>query len=412
MHTVATHNEKELNAAKSTPRRPALTVNTNLKKKKWSSLFSSRDKIKFDTPSSNSILPLSTIVKRSATDGNIPKGLEHFDTLSIASSSSDNIDNGSVHSNSSVQNVFKKFHVPHFNIRTHSSQKSDCEYNPVAPEPIMPELVNWSPEAMLSPPPWELQDKILFQPTRNKRHSMGLPHTGSSLTALERYEENDSIETLDDSNITAVSTVDYHSDYEISIKDKRTSSSSSPVRSSFSPSSDTTLVSSTNRSSTNGRVRRHSSCPSYDSLSVKTNSTTSTLVENDIISITEQHTRTTVFKKYTHPADKKPALKSCQKAKARAAEAAANGTTVQAGNSFVSTFCEDSLKYLYIPNVFDPVTREPVLEFSAVKPRKYQLNRKTSWKREAKALMTWNHALEEYISNSPHEKPKPIVMYL
>lgn len=356
------------------PVRPPLTVNTtNIRRKKWGSLFSSRDRI---SPSG----PLSSKITKSWTADDI-----NVDALSI--------DSDSVHSNSSAPSVFKKFHVPHFHLRSHhgsspvlNKETTKGEYIPVAPEPIMPDLVNWSPEAPLSPPPWELQQK--GTPVRNKRHSLGYQY--SSMTVFDRYDEADSITTLDSANTT-----DYHSDSEIG--GGRSSNDSSKRLSNTSTPSSTLSRSSTLIGSNFPRLRRRSSCPSYDRFSMS--SSGSTVVENDIIAITEQHTRTFVLKKYTHPADKKSPFKSCQKAKARAAEAAANGNTVQPG-PFVASFCEDTLKYLYIPNVFDPVTREPVLEFSTVKPRKYQLHRKTSWKREAKALMTWHHTLEESLRKS------------
>lgn len=376
--------------------RPPLTVNTNIRRKKWGSLFSSRDRISPITG------PNSTKIIRSFTDeptSDVRKSVDDkLDALSI--------DSDSVHSNSSVHSVLKKFHMPHFHLRSHSQHSSPAAYKeaaaefiPVAPEPIMPDLVNWSPEAPLSPPPWELQNKTQFNNVRNKRHSLGYQY--ASMTTFERYEEeDDSITTIDSSNTT-----EYHSDSEISSGRlssnkslKRLSNTSTP---SSSLSRSSTLVSSTLVGDSFSRIRRRSSCPSYDRFSMS--SSGSTVVENDIIAITEQHTRTSVLKKYTHPADKKSPFKSCQKAKARAFEAATNGNTVQpGGNPLISSFCEDSLKYLYIPNVFDPVTREPVLEFSTVKPRKYQLHRKTSWKREAKALMTWHHTLEEYL-----RKPTP-----
>lgn len=406
MQSIHSNNNDTLKGQRT---RPPLTVNTtNIRRKKWGSLFSSRDRI---SPISATIGPKSTKILKSFTDeptSNLRDSVdEKFDALSM--------DSDSVHSNSSVHSVLKKFHMPHFHLRSnshHPAPATNKEFIPVAPEPIMPDLVNWSPEAPLSPPPWELNNKTQFHNVRNKRHSLGFQYA-SMTTTFERYEEEDSsITTVDSSNTT-----EYHSDSEIGSGRYSSGSSKSLKRLSNTSTPTSTLSrSSTFASSTLvgdssfSRLRRRSSCPSYDHFSMSTSSTSSsnssggsTVVENDIIAITEQHTRTSVLKRYTHPADKKSPFKSCQKAKARAFEAATNGNTVQpGGNPLISSFCEESLKYLYIPNVFDPVTREPVLEFSTVKPRKYQLHRKTSWKREAKALMTWHHTLEEYL-----RKPTP-----
>lgn len=248
-----------------------------------------------------------------------------------------------------TSSVFKKFHVPHFHTKRSKSTSLECPYEPKAPEPIMPPPMQCSPDS-ISSPPWEY-------PTQNqKRHSMN----------VFDYDNQ------------------YHSDTDIS------------------SSSEFTLVDSV----PTVRIRRRSSCPTYDALSLTstTVSNSTTLVENDIMSITETQTRmsSTVFKKYTHPADKKTSLKHCRKMKARAAEAAANGTVARSSSSF--------LKYLYIPNVFDPVNHETVLEMASIKPRKYQLYRKTSWKREAKALMTWHHTLESSMTR-PGPPPHPKVIF-
>lgn len=312
----------------SGPNRPNLTINT--KKKRWTSIFSKKS-VEVTEPLADS--PTSSVFSEeglTATDSK-PKSADP------------------------LQSVFKKFHVPHFHKRAKTTEYTNFE--PVAPEPIIPQLVNWSPETPLSPPPWELEKEPIV-PIR-KRHSM----------------LNNQIASLFDEEETVAASTEYHSDSEIHNPTDHAS--------------DVTLV------ETSSRIRRSSSCPTYDSLSLT--SSNSTLVDNDIMSITEQHTRhMSVFKKYTHPADKMPALKSCQKKKARAAEAAANGNVGSQSNFF--------LKYLYIPNVFDPMTHETILEFAAIKPRKYQLYRKTSWKREAKALMTWHYTLEQYMQ----EPTKPL----
>ncbi|KAG2206111.1 hypothetical protein INT47_003760 [Mucor saturninus] len=245
--------------------------------------------------------------------------------------------------------VFKKFHVPHFH--TKRSKSTSVEYTPfepVAPQPIMPTPVPCSPDLhSSSPPPWE------YTKTQ-KRHSMNV------------YDYD----------------TQYHSDTDVILSDTL---DLTPIE------SVPTVTTPTTPTNTN-RIRRRSSCPTYDTLSLTTTeSGTSTLVENDIMSITEVHTRiSSVFKSYTHPADKKCNLKPCRKMKARAAEAAANGTVARSSSSF--------LKYMYIPNVFDPVTHDTILAMASIKPRKYQLYRKTSWKTEAKALMTWHHTLDAYMA--------------
>ncbi|KAG2237455.1 hypothetical protein INT48_005488 [Thamnidium elegans] len=363
--------------------RPSLSIDTNLKKKRWSkSIFSSKETT------------------------NSPEEPTHPLSDSITNNSNCSLSNlsdkiKSAHSNRthSVQSVLKKLHRPHFHIRSGPNKptpEEDYTFNPVAPEPVHPPLVNWSPEAPLSPPPWELKSN---KQSSQKSDKISLKTYSTFLTmSSDAFEEYDSISTLDSHTSN-----DYHSDSELGNLSSMTEKITLDDTEMFSPTdsidheSDVTLVGST-LSAGEPQIRRRSSCPSYDLASP-----TSTLAENDIIAITEQHTRyMSVLKKYKHPADKKPALKSCQKAKARAAEAAANGTSITQTNSFYASFCED-MKYLYIPNVFDPATRELIVEFSVIKPRKYKLHRKTSWKREAKALMSWHHNLEESIQK-PEEK--------
>ncbi|KAL9537334.1 hypothetical protein MBANPS3_011872 [Mucor bainieri] len=442
MQTMQQH-ENELKGQ----HRPNLSINTsfNKKKKGWHQLFSHHQhhpSVKSPTstdrhekPSKRNSLPTPPPPVQSA-----PPLQQHATSISLAplllrktasptttatSSSNSSVENltddsASVHS---ITSPFRKFHLPSFHKRNNSHHNlssststptaaslamstQEEHYTPTAPEHIMPTLVDWSPEAPVSPPPWELNDpRPLHQ--HKKRHSM------SNHTYFEEFRRTSSISS------SSFGIEDYHSDSEdVGSTNLKSSLQRSPSDS-IDRNSDVTLIGLTSIPSTSSadvddgratatsaalRVRRRSSCPTYDSLSLSSASTSAsskTLIENDIISITEQHTRhMSVLKKYTHPADKKPAFKPCQKAKARAAEAAVNGEVVHA-NSLYSSFCEDSLKYLYIPNVFDPVTREPILEFAVIKPRKYQLHRKTSWKREAKALMTWHHTLEEQIRQPP-----------
>ncbi|KAI8638399.1 Dbl homology domain-containing protein [Parasitella parasitica] len=419
MQTIQQHDD-----SLKTQHRPNLSINTsfNKKKKGWHQLLTHKsDAPAHAKPSKQNSLPTLS------SSSSVPQLQHHHSTfVGLASllqrkASSPTITGSST--SSSVENLtddssspFKKFHLP-FHKRNNSqgnassttaaasiamtAHKQEEHYTPTAPERIMPSLVNWSPEAPVSPPPWELNDaKPLFN--RKKRHS------------LSNHNFYDDFRRPSSTSSRSIPVEDYHSDSEAISTNIKPLQSNSPSDS-IDRNSDVTLVGLTSIPSTSStdnnsagspptlRVRRRSSCPTYDTLSLSSDSTLSskTLIENDIISITEQHTRhMSVLKKYTHPVDKKPAFKTCQKAKARAAEAAVNGEVVQT-NPLYSSFCEDSLKYLYIPNVFDPVTREPILEFAIVKPRKYQLHRKTSWKREAKALMTWHHALEEQIQRPP-----------
>jgi hypothetical protein len=431
---VAINNDNRdtlLNSSDS-PTRPNLSIDTNIKKKKWNSIFSAKDKIKFDlSPTKESKKRPSLPTPPNTHTGEYTESpsisshdsLERLDTLTSVSSSEEQKPK-SVYcescntTHSGVQSVLKLFHLSkRMNSASTVDQDSEaaCSYTPVAPEPIMPALINWSPDAPLSPPPWELQQQQQSEPihhTQNKRQSTGY---NSVYTSVSFYDEAEveSITTLD-----SASALDYHSDSEIGNYNTRHKSNLSPS-SSIGRISDVTLTDSTlspgeisATSSQHRWLRRRSSCPAFDTLSINSTSTSSsaTLVDNDIISITEQHTRhTPAFKMYTHPADKKPAFKVCQKAKVAAAEAAANGNSIQLNNPFFSTLCEESLKYLYIPNVFHPETREPVLEFSTIKPRKYELHRKTSWKKEAKAMMTWHHTLEENIRKVPKIE-SPIAM--
>lgn len=434
MQTIQQH-ENEIKSQ----HRPNLSINTsfNKKKKGWHQLFSHHHhhNVKSPTstdqhekPSKRNSLPTPPPTQTT------PQLQQHATSISLAplllrktasptttatSSSNSSVENLTDDSTSvhSITSPFKKFHLPSFHKRNNSHHNltssatapaamttatQEDHYTPTAPEHIMPTLVDWSPEAPVSPPPWELNDpRPLLQ--HKKRHSM------SNHNFFEDFRRTSSIS----SNSFGIE--DYHSDSEdIGSTNIKSSLQRSPSDS-IDRKSDVTLIGLTSVPRTSStdvdgspnaalRVRRRSSCPTYDSLSLSSASTSNsskTLIENDIISITEQHTRhMSVLKKYTHPADKKPAFKPCQKAKARAAEAAVNGEVVHT-NSLYSSICEDSLKYLYIPNVFDPVTREPILEFAAIKPRKYQLHRKTSWKREAKALMTWHHTLEQQIRQPP-----------
>jgi hypothetical protein len=413
MHSIAVNNENGDKLLKSD--RPNLSINTNLprKKKSWH-LFSSRKADQDSNSKPNSFSP--KLLKRTSLPISLPPSpptLHHQSTsLSLkpiknainpmrSNSSHEKLteeddkapkstDSSSIHSSGSVHSTLRKLHLPQLHKRSSSQHKSaiseDRMYTPTVPEPIMPTLVDWSPQEPISPPPWELSG--------NKRHSLANHYQDQVEADTTDYHSDSEIDRLNNSTVSPTSTITNSSDVTLGTSSLTTVSS----HSSYDDQGSTHL-------------KRRSSCPTYDTMSV---SSSRTLVDNDIIAITEQHTRyMSVLKKYTHPVDKKPVFKTCQKVKARAAEAAANGEPVHLSNSIYSSFCEDSLKYLYIPNVFDPVTREPILEFSAIKPRKYQLYRKTSWKREAKALLTWHHLLEEKIRKPApaHPLPKEMVSF-
>ncbi|KAI7900955.1 Dbl homology domain-containing protein [Cokeromyces recurvatus] len=388
--------------------KPNLSVDTNFTKKKspWSYFFSCpRDKraesinktaskppIKrnsLPSPPPPSTLPHTALQHHNTAIGYMP---HKSNKKPMEKTTTDNRNHKSPDSNS-IQSAFKKLHFPHFHRRTKSMQSSfdsmDDIYTPSAPEPIIPTFVEWSSETPLSPPPWELTDKL----KSSKRHSM-VEH---NMIANSDYNNDTTNHVLNQES-------NYHSDSEC---DKLNNNDLSTINSMNRTANVALVETTTSTSSFNSNatlsspvVQRRSSCTTYDAVSVSsmdTNISSKTLVENDIISITEKHTRDMpVLKRYKHPSEKKTPLKPCQKAKVRAA----HPEYLTHHHSF--SFCEDHLKYLYIPNVFDPVTREPILEFATIKPRKYELYRKTSWKREAKAMMTWHHTLEEKLRKSSH----------
>lgn len=437
MQSVAVNNENRDKLLKN--ERPNLSINTQLprKKKSWH-LFSSREKTKFDQqnnskphsftpkllkrtslplPSSQSdpsvlhhqstsknLRPIRNTIVPMFSNTNYEKSIDEDDKQHRS------MDSSSVHSNGSVHHTLKKFHLPHLHKRIHSQHKSvvsdDRLYTPTVPVPIIPPMVDWSSQEPISPPPWELSSND--EDEGNRQHHFVFHHANH----VEKQAEAD----ID------VATTGYHSDTEL---DRISSANISPTGTTSHSLDDVALTTSSSLTAVSthstyddqgstAHLKRRSSCPTYDTMSLNSSSSSKTLVENDIIAITEQHTRyMSVLKKYTHPVNKKPVFKSCQKVKARAAEAAANGESLHVSNSIYSSFCEENLKYLYIPNVFDPATREHVLEFSAIKPRKYQLHRKTNWKREAKALLSWHHMLEDKIhKHAPvYYLPKEMVSF-
>ncbi|CAO3701379.1 hypothetical protein G6F70_004739 [Rhizopus microsporus] len=349
-----------MNRSKSSnePSRPALSINTKniSRRKRWSGLISAKEKIKSDLQRISSFGQTEEFVSSPESECSVVAQtqptyrLKSSDTMTSQESSSTN---GSAK---------KKFSFPHF--RRHSGLTEKSTYVPEVPEPIMPPLIASSPDEVLSPPPWEAED------INRKRHSL----SAAKLYSFTYHEEEEEEEELPDTEEDE----EYHSDPELLNNNSNLSSISSDV----------TLhpASIGNRHS----LRRRSSCPSYDAISLSSSS--STMVEKDILYVTEQHTRNMLLLKKNRPVDKKVTFKPCQKVIARAAEAAANGDTVS-GPMFLP-FCEETLRYTHIPNVFDPDTREPVLQFTNIKPREYQLRRKMNWKKEAKALMTWHDTLQ------------------
>jgi hypothetical protein len=361
-------------ATKNSPkesRRPNLVIDTDVhtKKKTWQHLFQkdrTSPKLRISKSSTTQSLP-------TPPPTNPMKEMERAQTSDDYSSIS------------GVQSVFKKLQMSQRNKKRYSSdmiQISDV------PEPVMPSLVNWSPEAPISPPPWEYDNK----PPLLKRHSSGLRSQVNSIKNMFQPESDAS---------------GYHSDNEITKLNRHESTHS------IGHSSDVTLVESRHSNNSSPELTRRSSCPNIaDDDSVSSSSTLASVItptssssswnDKDIIAITEQHTRRmTGLKKYVHPVEKQPTFKPCQKAKARAAEVAASGNTLPPGSSpSICSIYDDNLKYLYIPNVFDPITNEPVLEFTSIRPRRFKLHRKTSWKKEAKALMVWQQGLKNSLSNS------------
>ncbi|KAI8355713.1 Dbl homology domain-containing protein [Blakeslea trispora] len=287
---------------------------------------------------------------------------------------------------SSGNQVLKKIHVPHFSKKANVQSSAIMDYFPVLPEPIMPTIINWSSEIPVSPPPWELEgydSKIQQTKSNYKRHTTYVDHSPVFTQEPKTYEDHESF-----------STIGSHSDSDLF--DHHTESSAGSIAQ---ESSDYALSTTSSRSSMDPvpRLQRRSSCPdfeqiAYSSTSSDSLSSSSTLVEKDIIHITELHTRDiTLLRKNQHLTERRSPFKPCQKTKKRTSY----GEAMMAHSYFFDNLCEDTLKYLYIPNLFDPVTREPIVEFATIEPRKYQLYRKTNWKREAKAMLAWRHSLEE-----------------
>ncbi|KAI9244803.1 Dbl homology domain-containing protein [Sporodiniella umbellata] len=342
MHSVVSEKNKAVSLKEGV--RPILT-NT---KKRWSGLLS---KNKHNT---SPVAPSEDLVESPDSDKTI------FPPVNPKSAHR--------RANSNGCNFKKRFHLPSFGKQDITADG----YTPEIPEPIMPPLIDWSPETPLSPIPWELQ--TTSNPPK-KRHA---------LDASKRYSFNsfhDDSESVD----TEEEDLDYHSDPELNEMDIHEISS------------DVTLI-----STGSSHLRRRSSCPDYDSLS---QSSTSTVVEKDILWITDQSARhMSAFKNHKHAAERKATFKPCQKTLARAAEAAANGDTTPRHTPLLMHFCEETAKYLYIPNIVDPVSHKPVLKFTNIKPRQYELKRKTSWKREAKGLRVWHDTLKDIL-----QSPSPTI---
>ncbi|KAI8875733.1 hypothetical protein K501DRAFT_338527 [Backusella circina FSU 941] len=341
--------------------RPDLTIDTNFernKKKAWHQLLIGKDKTKSESNSPDLPTPPHT----ASPDGSITNQNIHFRTQS-----SEEL-NG-------VQLAFRKLHVRSLNkIRSSTDATSyfDHVVVPDAPEPIIPSVSEWTPETSLtSPPPWEyLQNHIYtssnhnYHGLSNKEKRMGRLYTDVDIVKLNRKA---TIRSVDQSFAPSIH-----------------SSNSTPD------------------------ISRRKSCPGdYDITSDSTTLINDTahshsFSEKDIIVITEEHTRhMSVLKKYTPPVNKNPVFKGCRKVKAQAAEMAAQGNPIHLSHSsgLYSTICEDYLKNIFIPTVFDPYTHQPIVDFLAIQPRKFQLQRKMSWKREAKALNIWQQTLKKSIDN-------------
>lgn len=55
-----------------------------------------------------------------------------------------------------------------------------------------------------------------------------------------------------------------------------------------------------------------------------------------------------------------------------------------------------------IPNVLDPVTHKPVLKISNIPPRSMRMRRRTSKRKERKALQVWRSSLEQSLAELAH----------
>lgn len=359
MRPVAFDKRNDQSTDSTNFKRPQLSIITN-PKRSWKSFFGS--------PKNHPISPSSTQLSSSPSSlsqssfSPPPLSFDSAKTTTDEAPSplhvnpmrynSDDISN--VHSIKSFQGSLKMIRF----LRSSSKKSTKGElFTPIPPEPIFPTLVDWSPKDPISPPPWEQDDfDLLDQHKHLKQHS------------------------LSDNSL-----MNNQSDFDLSsLTDTQSNDSSTLV-------GDTQIL------------QRRFSCPNMNRLSLQSSISSSTLVENnDIISITVEHTRNvTLLKKNNPPTEKKPVLKTCQRTKERAAQAAAQGETIHVDNPLFSVLCEESLKYHYIPNVFDPETGEPLVKIASIKPRKYQLRRKVNWKKEAKALMKWHHSLESLLQQPP-----------
>lgn len=298
--------------------RPNLTINTsfNKKKKGWHQLFTNHLSNKTATDGQGQ----RTLLKRNSLPSSYPSPstspVRHHSSTSIslapilrrktasptANSTNSTGENISDESNSShtVTSPFKKFHLPSFHKRNNShhtlssindatasltstaqikeEKEEEDHYTPNAPEHIMPTLVNWSPEAPVSPPPWELNDprSLYHQQRQKKRHSVSNHrHSYNNLCQPTSLISSD------------IAIGDYHSDSETTInKPLQRSPSDSTDRSSnvtligltsvVVPSISSTDDGSSSLAATETaatttaalRVRRRSSCPTYDALSL------------------------------------------------------------------------------------------------------------------------------------------------
>jgi hypothetical protein len=342
--------------------RPGLTIDTDLgrnKKKAWHQFLLGKDKVKSEC----NIPDLPTPPHTASPDGPISS-----QNTQLRTQSSEEV-NG-------VQSAFRKLHVRSLSkIRPSADATSyfDHVVVPNAPEPIIPSLAEWTPEDSLLPSsPWEfLQKSNLtlsnhnYQGLSKEEKRMGRIYTNVDIAKVNRKA---TIRSVDHSFAPSIH-----------------SSNSAPD------------------------ISRRKSCPGdYDAISdaatlVNDTSPSHSFSEKDIIVITEEHTRQMpVLKKCTPPVNRNPVFKGCRKVKAQAAEMAAQGTPIHITHSNVlySTICEDYLRNLFIPTVFDPDTHNPIIDFSAIQPRKLQLRRKSSWKREAKALNIWQQTLKQSMDNT------------
>ncbi|KAG0168624.1 epithelial cell transforming sequence 2 oncoprotein-like [Apophysomyces sp. BC1034] len=130
-------------------------------------------------------------------------------------------------------------------------------------------------------------------------------------------------------------------------------------------------------------LRRRSSCPSYDSFLCKLDS-----VRQDSLTLADIDRRSQMPAKTIFTLGPRPR----------------RGKKKSSYPTLSSAKLSDDKKA--IPDLIDPATQKPLLRFRSMKPRTVQLSRKSSAKRETKALNVWRETVEEALRE--HEISAPM----